>query len=237
MLDQIRIVLSHTSHPGNIGSVARAMKTMGLGQLYLVNPVSFPHQKADELASNAIDVLQNAVVCSTLEEAVGDCHLVVGTSTRVRSIPWPLSSPREMAEKIASGPGEAKIAIIFGRENSGMTNDELQRCHQHINIPANPVYSSLNLAAAVQIIAYECRIASLNEVVREEWDNRYATADEMENLFNHLQAVLVEVNFLKESTPRKLMTRLRRLFLRAKPDEMEVSILRGVLTAIQQSKK
>lgn len=238
MLDKIRIVLINTSHPGNIGSAARAMKTMGLSELYLVNPGQFPSTKADELASGALDVLENAQVVGSLEEAVADCSLVIGTSARNRKIPWPLMAPREMAEKVSKEPPNSHTAIVFGREQFGLTNEELQCCHFHIQIPANPDYSSLNLAAAVQVVAYELRVASLQQHSNsEEWDYRYANADEMEKFYQHLQDVLVDIDFLKLEAPRKLMTRLRRLFFRARPDVMEMNILRGILTAVQESKK
>jgi len=236
MLEKIRIVLINTSHPGNIGSVARAMKTMGLSDLWLVSPLHFPSHTADELASSAVDLLHKAVVVDTLDEALADCSLVVGTSARMRKVPWPLVAPREMAEKVRAEPDNSKIAIIFGREQSGLTNEELERCHLHVNIPANPEYSSLNLAAAVQVLAYELRVASLaGTEAKEEWDYRLATNDEMEKLFTHLEEVMVQIDFLKLSAPRKLMTRLRRFFNRARPDVMEMNILRGMLTAMQES--
>lgn len=235
MLDNIRIVLVNTSHPGNIGSAARAMKTMGLSRLYLVSPQAFPDPKAVELAVGAADVLDQAVVVETLDEAIADCTWVVGTSARSRTIPWPLVSPRVMTETLKQEVKTGQVAIIFGREQSGLTNEELHKCHLHIQIPANPDYSSLNLAAAVQVVAYECRLASLDQEVTEEWDYRFATADEMEKFFVHLQAVLIEIEFLKLSAPRQLMTRLRRLFLRTRPDVMEMNILRGMLTAIETS--
>jgi|SRR5579885_275788 tRNA (cytidine32/uridine32-2'-O)-methyltransferase len=237
MLDRIRIVLVNTSHPGNIGSTARAMKTMGLSDLVLVSPQQFPHPKAVEMASGASDILDQAVVVETLDEAIADCQLVVGTSARMRTIPWPLLMPREMAEKVKNESPDSQTAILFGREQSGLSNEELQRCHLHIHIPANPEYSSLNIAAAVQVVAYELRIASLDQTaVADEWDYRLATADEMEKFFTHLQEVLVEIDFLKLNAPRKLMTRLRRMFLRTRPDVMEMNILRGILTAIQEKK-
>ena len=236
MLDRIRIVLVNTSHPGNIGAAARAMKTMGLTELYLVAPLEFPHQKADEMAAGACDILKQATVVATLDEAIADCTLVVGTSARMRTIPWPLLTPRQMAEKVRQEPDNSQIAILFGREQSGLNNDELQRCHLHMNIPANPEYSSLNLGAAVQVAAYELRMASLADTpLLDEWDYRLATADEMEKFFLHLQEVLIEIEFLKLNAPRKLMTRLRRLFFRARPDVMEMNILRGMLSAVQES--
>jgi tRNA (cytidine32/uridine32-2'-O)-methyltransferase len=236
MLEQIRIVLINTSHPGNIGSAARAMKTMGLTRLYLVDPVSFPDRRADELSAGADDILKQATVVPTLADAVADCHLVVGTSARIRHIPWPLYTPRVMAEKVAAEPASSQIAIVFGREQSGMTNEELRACHLHIQIPANPDYSSLNLAAAVQVVSYELRMASLaREAAPSEWDYRSATADEMERLFDHMQQALIKIDFLKPSAPRQLMTRLRRFFFRARPDVMEMNIFRGMMTAIEES--
>jgi tRNA (cytidine32/uridine32-2'-O)-methyltransferase len=237
MLERIRIVLINTSHPGNIGSVARAMKTMGLTELYLVSPEEFPHPKAIEMASGASDLLDQAVRVNTLDDAIADCTLVVGTSARMRTIPWPLYTPRQMIEKLKQESSSSQIAILFGREQSGLTNEELQRCHLHTQIPANLDYSSLNIAAAVQVIAYEIRLASLEAIILPEvWDYRLATADEMEKFFRHLKEVLIEVDFLKMNAPRKLMTRLRRLFFRARPDVMEMNILRGLLTAIQAMK-
>ena len=234
MLDRIRIVLINTSHPGNIGSAARAMKTMGLHELYLVNPKEFPHQKADEMSSGADDILKRAVVVDTLEQAVADCTLVIGTSARERTIPWPLYAPRQIADKLKLEAAESRTAIVFGREQSGLTNEELSCCNWHMQIPANPDFSSLNLASAVQVVAYELRVASLdNPQMAEAWDNRLATADEMEYLFKHFEEVMVKINFLDPAAPRKLMPRLRRFFFRARPDVMETNIFRGLLTAIE----
>ena len=234
MLNRIRIVLVHTSHPGNIGSSARAMKTMGLSQLYLVSPAQFPHPKAVEMATGASDLLDQAVIVQTLHDALSDCTLVIGTSTRRRKIPWPLSTPRELAEQIQQEP-EGRIAILFGREQTGLTNEELEHCHLHVHVPANPDYSSLNIASAVQVIAYELRIASFAKAaISDEWDAPLASAGEMENFFAHLETVLIAIQFLKIKAPRKLMTRLRRLFYRARPDKMEVNMLRGFLTAIEK---
>ncbi|MBV8801935.1 MAG: RNA methyltransferase, partial [Gammaproteobacteria bacterium] len=174
MLDNIRIVLVNPSHPGNIGATARAMKTMGLKKLYLVNPRLFPHTNANEMASGALDVLGQAVVVDELDEALTDCELVVGTSARERAIPWPQLLPRELADLARIEAQKTTIAIVFGREQSGLTNDELDRCHFHLIIPSNPDYSSLNLAAAVQVVAYELRVASLNQKIETKWDYAYA---------------------------------------------------------------
>lgn len=234
MLTNIRIVLIETSHPGNIGSVARAMKTMGLAELYLVSPLAFPHPKALELASNAADVVEKAIQVQTLEQAIGDCHLVVGASARTRKIPWPMLSPRELGAKAQQESQHGKIAILFGREQSGLTNEELTRCHFHVHIPSNPEYSSLNIAAAVQVIAYELRLALTEEVNTQDWDYELATHDAMEAFYQHLEQVMIKIEFLNPAVPRQLMTRLRRLFNRARPDVMEMNILRGILGAIEK---
>lgn len=236
MLSQLRIVLVNTSHPGNIGSAARAMKTMGLETLYLVSPQSFPHPKAVEMASGAVDLLEKAIVVETLLEAIHDCHWVAGTSARMRTIPWPLFTPRQFAESASSEKQAKNIAVVFGREQSGLTNEELQQCHAHIHIPAHPGYSSLNLAASVQVIAYELRVASLG--VGEEdsppaWDYPNASAHEMHLFYEHLERVLIKLDFLNPKAPRQLMPRLQRLFNRSHLDVMEMNILRGILRAIE----
>lgn len=235
MLKNIRVVLVNTSHPGNIGAAARAMKTMSLANLYLVSPQLFPHPKATEMATGAADILDKAVIVSSLAEAVADCGLVVGTSARSRTIPWPMLSPRQFAEKAILEATTSNVAIIFGREQSGLTNDELHHCHFHLQIPCDPGYTSLNVAAAVQIIAYELRIASLAEAVKGEWDYQFATAKEMQGFYEHLERVLITIDFLNPKVPRQLMTRLQRLFNRARPDVMEINILRGILGAIDKA--
>jgi tRNA (cytidine32/uridine32-2'-O)-methyltransferase len=237
MLNNIRIILINTSHPGNIGSAARAMKTMGLKEFYLVAPLAYPHPKALDLAAGAQDVLEQAQVVADLDAALVDCGLVVGTSTRNRTIPWPLLNPREFAEKAQAAAANTKIAVMFGREQSGLTNEELHRCHFHIQIPSNPEYSSLNVAAAVQVIAYELWQASLSPAVKAQvWDYPQATANEMEGFYEHLQRVLVQLEFLKPEAPRQLMPRLRRLFNRAQLDVMEMNIMRGILGAVEKAK-
>jgi len=235
MLKNIRVVLVNTSHPGNIGAAARAMKTMGLATLYLVSPQLFPHSKATEMATGASDILDKAIIVSDLAEAIADCSLVVGASARSRTIPWPMLSPRQFAEKAILEAATSKVAIIFGREQSGLTNDELHRCHFHLQISCDPGYTSLNVAAAVQVIAYELRIASLVEDVKGEWDYPFATAQEMQGFYEHLERVLIAIDFLNPKVPRQLMARLQRLFNRARPDVMEINILRGILGAIDKT--
>ncbi len=238
MLSSINMVLSRTSHPGNIGAAARAMKTMGLTRLALVAPNSFPHADATARASGADDVLAAARVVDDIDAAIEGCRLVIGASARSRSIPCPLVDPAECARlaRMASATGD--VAILFGCERSGLDNDEIDRCHYLVQIPTSPVYSSLNLAAAVQIIAYELFTAAQQDVAAGDTPEHLpVTADELERLYLHLEQTLVELDFLDRSNPRMLMRRLRRLFNRAQPDENEVNILRGILTAAQKHVK
>lgn len=234
-LDFIRIVLVATTHPGNIGSTARAMKTMGLSRLYLVNPNLNPYRKAHELAAGAFDILQSAVHCKSLAEALEGCHLVCGTSARPRDLALPGLTPATCANLVAKQPSSNEIAIVFGREHAGLTNEELLLCHYHLHIPSNPEFSSLNLAQAVQIIAYELRMRSLNQPAAqvETGLNTYATSTEIEQFYDHLEQVLIQIDFLKPSNPRKLLQRLRRLFNRSRLETTEINILRGILTQIQ----
>jgi tRNA (cytidine32/uridine32-2'-O)-methyltransferase len=240
MSDHIRIVLVNTTHPGNIGGVARAMKNMGVSDLCLVEPKSFPHPDADARASGATDILEKARVVSTLDEALADCGLIFGTSARERHIPWPLVNPRELAAIATPLEGKARVAILFGREDRGLTNEELQRCHHHVHIPAVESFSSLNIAAAVQVITYELRMAQVADQQSArpqwgtDWDIELAEQRELELMFEHLERTLVEIEFLDPDNPRQLMPRLRRLLQRAVPDKVEVNVLRGILTAIER---
>ncbi len=236
MLNQIRMVLVNTSHPGNIGAAARAIKTMGLERLLLVNPVSFPHVKAAEMAASALDILAKTIVVDTLDEAIADCSLVIGASARSRTLAFPILSPRALAEKIFVEPSHTEIAILFGREQSGLTNEELQRCHFHVQIPSNPDYSSLNIAAAVQVIAYELRVAHLDQQQSLEPPAKciYANSKEMSAFYQHLERILVNIDFLNPTMPRQLMPKLRRLFNRARLENSEMNILRGILGMIER---
>lgn len=260
MLERIRIVLVNTSHPGNIGSAARAMKTMGLSQLVLVSPHSFPDQKAIEMSSHADDILMSAKVVSTLSEALENCTLAIGTSARYRAIAIEPLQPRACAEKLIDSLQHysSDVALVFGREHAGLTNEELLHCHYHVCIPSNPDYSSLNLAAAVQVLCYEIRLAFLqnksqlpdksNDLKKVNDDqikkknqfqkksaeqNELATIEDVEQYYQHLQVVLRELEFLKKENPA-LMPKLRRLFNRIRLEKNEVHILRGMLTAIQK---
>ena len=232
----ICIVLINTSHPGNIGAAARAMKTMCLKHLVLVDPKHYPHADASARASGADDILATAKICNTLDEAIGDCGLVLGASARLRRLSWPILDPQECARVVMETPLENKIAIIFGHEHSGLTNEELSRCHYLVNIPSNHEYGSLNLAAAVQIIAYELmrssqKTESVNQVKSNE---RLAEANDMQGFYEHLYETLLAIEFLEVDKPRKMMNRLRRLFNRAQPNKIEINILRGILTAMQK---
>jgi tRNA (cytidine32/uridine32-2'-O)-methyltransferase len=237
-LDSIRIVLIATSHPGNIGSSARAMKTMGLRRLYLVSPRSFPDRWANELAAGADDVLEHAVVTDSLAEALKGCKLVLATSARPREISLPGLTPEAAAGLIAEAHDDTEVAIVFGREHAGLTNDELLHCHYHLNIPSDPAFSSLNLAQAVQIVAYELRMKLLSPMADVEMRHDIlATAESVELFYTHLRDVLVAIDFLKPSNPKKLLQRLRRMFNRTKLESMEVNILRGILTSVNDALK
>lgn len=238
-LDNIRIVLVNTSHPGNIGGVARAMKNMGLTRLYLVAPRDYPNEQAQWRAASAIDILDTAVVLPTLDEAIGDCQFVVGTSARERRIPWPRLEARQCAERMAQASSNEQVAVLFGREDRGLTNEELKVCNLHLSIPTSGDYSSLNLAMAVQIIAYElCMLLSSPDLPASEyehWDTPFASRENMERFYTHLEDTLVDIQFLDPAAPRQLMSRLRRLYSRVRLDEMELNILRGILTETQKS--
>ncbi|MDP3268005.1 MAG: tRNA (cytosine(32)/uridine(32)-2'-O)-methyltransferase TrmJ [Legionella sp.] len=235
-LSAIRIVLVATSHPGNIGSTARAMKTMGLNSLYLVNPKSFPDYKAKEMAAGADDILEQAIVTETLEEALAGCQLILATSARPRGLSLPGLIPSSSAELVASQSDATQVALVFGREHAGLTNEELLKCHYHVHIPSDPDYSSLNLAQAVQILAYEMRMKLLQPGAQVAMrQDEYASADEIEQFYTHLKEVFVEIQFLKSANPRRLMQRVRRMFNRINLEKMEVSILRGMLSQIQKS--
>ena len=240
MLQNIRIVLVETSHTGNMGSVARAMKTMGLTNLWLVNPLVKPDSQAIALAAGASDVIGNAQIVDTLDEALAGCSLVVGTSARSRTLPWPMLDPRECGLKSVAEGQHAPVALVFGRERVGLTNDELQKCHYHVAIAANPEYSSLNLAMAVQVIAYEVRMAWLatqEKEVEPKEETAYPLVDDLERFYGHLEQTLLSTGFIREGHPGQVMNKLRRLFTRARPESQELNILRGMLASIEQQNK
>jgi tRNA (cytidine32/uridine32-2'-O)-methyltransferase len=237
MLKNIRIVLVDTSHPGNIGATARAMKNMSLRQLHLVTPQHYPHQEATSRASGADDLLNDARVAESLDEALSGCRLVVGTSARTRSIDWPIVSPREAAVKLVQEAKQGDVALVFGRERSGLTNSELDRCTFLVHIPTNEAYSSLNLGAAVQILAYEVYLAQQQGAMdRSEGQRDLATADMLQGFHEHLTQALDDIGFTDSRQSQKLLRRLRSLFQRARPDKDEINILRGILSAVQGRK-
>jgi len=232
-LDLFRIVLVGTQHPGNIGSAARAMKTMGLSRLHLVAPERFPHRDAEAMAAGAGDVLDAAVQTQTLAEAVADCQLVVGCTARTRKIALDTLSPRDAATRALAAAGEgAQVALVFGRERTGLDNAELQRCHAAVEIPANPAYSSLNLAAAVQILSYELRLAALAGAPSPASGERVpdpATHAQLEGFFAHLGQTLEAIDFHKGRAPDSALRKFRRIFLRSSLSAREVRLLHGML--------
>jgi tRNA (cytidine32/uridine32-2'-O)-methyltransferase len=245
-LADIRIVLVEPSHPGNIGAVARAMKVMGLEQLCLVNPKCFPHEEATARATQAVDILTKASVVKTFAEAIQDCNLVLGTSARERTLAWPTLDARTAAQLAIQEAQTHSVAIVFGREKSGLLTEELQRCHYQVVIPCDPTYTSLNLAAAVQVICYEIYMASLGtplslagEGARRagegESEEEIATVDEIEKFYEHLEQVLYAINYIRPDIPQQAISRLRRLFNRTRLQKLEINILRGILTAMQQN--
>ncbi|MDB6366571.1 tRNA (cytosine(32)/uridine(32)-2'-O)-methyltransferase TrmJ [Photorhabdus bodei] len=237
MLENIRIILVETSHTGNMGSTARAMKTMGLTNLYLVNPLVLPDSHAIALSAGASDVIGHATIVDSLDKALAGCGLVIGTSARSRTLSWPVVEPRECGERSVQEAAHVSVAIVFGRERVGLTNEELQKCHYHLNIPTNPEYGSLNLAMAVQLVSYEIRMAYLarqdkNEQKTDEVE--YPLTDDMERFYHHLESVLNDSGFIRKAHPGQIMNRLRRLFTRARPEAQELNILRGILSSVEK---
>ncbi|MEY2863985.1 MAG: hypothetical protein RLY58_1692 [Pseudomonadota bacterium] len=250
-LGRIRIVMVNTTLPANIGSAARAMKTMGLSDLVLVDPKFFPHGDATALASGAADILEQARVVATLEDAIADCTLVFGTSARSRTIPWPLLDVRpatEMAMREATH-GHT-IALVFGREDRGLTNDELSLCQYHLTIPVNPVYGVLNVAAAIQVVSYECRMHALTHaqattttphppteqmpiMARMDWDEPLVDQAAMQQFYQHFEQTLADMDFFDPANPRLLPLRLRRMFGRIRLDRIEYNLFRGILGRVQ----
>ncbi|MDP3211018.1 RNA methyltransferase [Methylotenera sp.] len=238
IFNHIRVVLCQTSHPGNIGSTARAMKTMGLNQLYLVNPLHFPDPQATSLATGAADLLETATVCTSLQEALTGCALAIGMSARKRQISHELVNVREAAERAVSIAHNQPIALVFGTEMSGLSNAELDCCQLLAMIPANPEYSSLNLAAAVQVMTYEIRMAILDGKLEGPTNQpELATNEALEGFYAHLEDTLIKIGYLNPTAPKKLSERIRRIYARAKLEKEEVNLLRGILTLSITPKK
>jgi TrmH family RNA methyltransferase len=239
-LSRVRIVLVATTHPGNIGAAARAMLTMGLSRLVLVAPRSFPDEQATSRAAGAESVLEGARVVATLDEAVADCAWVVAASARPRHLGDEPLQPTEAAVRLVDAAQAGQVALVFGSERTGLTNDELERCHAQTLVPANPAYASLNLAAAVQLYTWELRkaVVTVPRVSSKEGHPWYAppSHEQTENFYAHLERVLLATGFLDPGNPRLLMRRLRQLFNRARPDLNELNILRGILTSVENPK-
>lgn len=240
-LTNIKIVLIETSHTGNMGSAARAMKTMGLTQLCLVNPIIKPDSQSISLAAGASDIIKNAQIVNSMEEAIAECEMVIGTSARSRHLQWPHLESYQCGEKIVAELQQGhKVALVFGRERVGLTNEELQKCHYHVSIPANPEYSSLNLAMSVQVLCYEIRrtIIQLNQQPQQINEaNDYPKDRDLERFYQHLQQTLINTGFINVNHPGQIMGRLRRLFTRARIEQQELNILRGILTSVDKQQK
>ena len=236
MLDNVRIVLVRTFHPGNIGSAARSMKTMGLSDLCLVSPKDFPSDEADKMAAGAADMLTNVRVCDSLTEAIADCTVVVASTARPRGYDLPELSPEQAAQMLCAGAANSPVALLFGPERMGLHNDDIQHAKYRVTIPANPEYSSLNMAAAVQTLAYEIHKASgsAQAPARDTRGADLPTSAEIEMLYEHLQKVLQQISFLRPHQG-ETMQRIRNLITRAEPDKLELNILRGILSAMEKN--
>ena len=234
--DNIRVVMINTSHPGNIGAAARVMKNMGLTRLYLVQPVHFPNADATAMASGADNLLTQAVVCDSLEQALEGCHLVLGTTARERKIQHEFIDGRKAGMLSVAESDQHEVALVFGRERIGLTNDEIGRCHKLINIPTNPEYSSLNVASAIQIVTYEVMMSlrALNSKIKTESVVEYASSENMERFYQHLEQTLIEIDFLRIKQSPQLMSKLRHIYNRVRLEQEEVNILRGILTKTRQ---
>ncbi|MBS1211043.1 MAG: tRNA ((32)/uridine(32)-2-O)-methyltransferase TrmJ [Proteobacteria bacterium] len=236
-LNRFRVVLSHPGHPGNIGAAARALKTMGLSRLYLVNPRSFPHPEAEARASGAVDVLANAVVCSSLEEALSGVSMAAAFTARRRELALPMQWARQAANTLTEAARQGEVALVFGNETYGLSNEELSICQLPVMIPANPEYSSLNLGAAVQLMCYELRVASQDLGEAPASFGELATVDEVEQMIGHFQEAMTASGFFNPANPKRLMPRLRRMFGRIRLERDEVNILRGMLASFRFPEK
>ncbi|GJL73293.1 MAG: tRNA (cytidine/uridine-2'-O-)-methyltransferase TrmJ [Nitrosomonas sp.] len=235
-LDNVRIVLSHTSHPGNIGAAARALKTMGLSSLYLINPRSFPDKEAEARAANAKDILDNVRVCANINDALDGTALAAAISARPRGLSHDVYDSRQGAQEIIGYARENPVALVFGAESSGLTTMEVGKCHITIHIPADPDYSSLNLASAVQVMSYELRMALPEIEQHAQQSSNLASFNDVELFFRHLEQVMIASKFLNPEKPKRLMQRVRRLFSRARLEKGEVKFLRGFLSALDKMK-
>ena len=234
----VQIVLVETSHPGNIGSVARAMKNMGLSRLALINPKKFPHDEATALAGNAGDVLEQAQVFSSIEEAVKNSKIIFATSARERTIEWPVASAKDAAQEINQLAAEnIEVSILFGREDRGLTNEELQLSNKHLIIPADPEYPVLNIAMSTQVVCYELYQASNIEPIGPWQDFPEYTSEELQHLIDHFNEVVFKLDLIDPKNPKQILTRMERMFRRLYPDQMEGNFLRGFLKAVNNKIK
>lgn len=242
MLENVHIVMVNTTHSGNIGAAARAMKNMGLSKLVLVDPIASIDEDALQRSSGALDILDNVKIVQTLAEGIADCQFVVGTSARSRHVPWPLQTPRQCGAKAREViPAGNKMAIVFGRESRGLTNEELHQCNAHVHIPTVEDFSSLNIAAAIQVMCYEMRLALVEQEASDttdvwgiEWDYPLATHEQLHGFLQHYEKVLLEIGFIKPHTGAQLMAKVARIYQRAGLDQSEVNLLRGILKATDQ---
>ena len=236
-LSRTRVVLTRTSHPGNIGAAARAMKTMGLADLALVAPRHFPDPDATAMAAGAADVLAGARVFSTLEAALADCSLAVGFSARERELSHAPSTLRDAAPSLIEAAGQGTVALVFGNETSGLSNEEMARCQRFVMIPSNPAYGSLNLAAAVQVVCYELAVAARAFAAPAARERGGASVGDVEGLFTHLEGAAISSGFLDPAKPGRFMERMRRLFARARLERQEVKLLRGLLGSLEEKRR
>ncbi len=241
LFDNIRIIMVNTSHPGNIGAAARAMKNMGLSKLTLVEPEDYPSLEAISRSVGAVDILDNVVIAKDLQEAISDCVWVAGTSARLRTIEWPILNPRDCVQKSLEHIEQGEIAIVFGRERSGLTNEEMEKCNVLLHIPTNPDYSSLNIAAAVQVVCYEYRLALIESKMSKHKGNKHrydalANAAQLDGMYAHLYDALDYMKFFGTNNPDIIMRRLKGLFNRAGTTQRELSIIRGICSVIQDKK-
>jgi len=234
----VQIVLVETSHPGNIGSVARAMKNMGLSRLALINPKKFPHDEATALAGNAGDVLEKAKIFGSIEEAVKSSKIIFATSARERTIEWPVASAKDAAREINQFAAEGlEVSILFGREDRGLTNEELQLSNKHLIIPAHPEYPVLNIAMSTQVVCYELYQASQHEPIGPWQDFPEYSAEELTHLIEHFNETVFNLKLIDPANPKQILTRMERMFRRLYPDQMEGNFLRGFLKAVNKQIK
>lgn len=234
MLSNIRIVLINTFHPGNVGAIARAMKNMGLTNLYLVDPNDYPSDEATSRAAGAVDLLENATIVSTLEDAISDCSLVIGTSARHRTFQLPIMNARECAQVVIPEAKQHDVAIVFGRETTGLLNEEIAQCHRQVYIDANDEYPVLNISQAVQIVSYEIWMANQEQFIHDKEVAEYPRKKDMDLFYEHLEDTLYGINFIVRNHPGKVLDKLHRFFNRSRPEKQELGILRGVLAAVQR---